>query len=60
MEVLPARKRPEVPEAPKSVNIPTTVSRKCPHLMSCGMCELKELWCEKYGLPANKTHNYPH
>ena len=52
------RKRPEVPEAPKSVHIPTTVRKKCPHLMVCGMCELKKRWCEKYGLPEDQTHNY--
>ena len=58
MEVLPARKRPEVPEEPK---VPTTVRKKpCVFLTPCGMCELKKVWCEKYGLPANKTHNYPH
>lgn len=56
--MLPARKRPEVPEEPK---VPTTVSKKpCVFLTPCGMCELKKVWCEKYGLPANKTHNYPH
>ena len=57
MKVLP-RKRPEVPEAPKSVNIPTTVRKKCPYLLACGMCELKKVMCEKYGLPADQTYNH--
>lgn len=53
------RKRPEVPEAPTTVSkIPTTVRKKCPYLMACGMCELKKGWCEKYGLPADQTDNH--
>lgn len=54
MKVL-QRKRPEVPEAPE---IPKSVRKKCPYLMACGMCKLKKRWCEKYGLPADQTHNH--
>jgi hypothetical protein len=54
MKLLP-RKRPEVPEAPE---IPKSVRKKCPYLMACGMCELKKVWCNKYGLPADQTDNH--